>query len=179
MTIMDFPRIADRRFVLNFWKNAMQHMGDREIFSDEAVFTLTDIYDFIPRVRDQQRSGVCRAFGSGTPVYSTGKLEQAIERGYRAYVVTSKTKLDEDDAWWLKHVWRSNVFVQHGADADPADPWFRLACLLSLDLSGAYRHTFLEKLSGCNGVDTVKMLLTCWGMEFGDDFDDCRATESR
>lgn len=100
-----------------------------------AVFTTSDIqYHSWPEL-----------FQAG--LKSTGKLERAIAEGFTIYVVSTRTKLSETDAWWRVHVPDERIFlssenVDGGYVNSPSTitPWERLYDVLGLtpmDLSRA------------------------------------------
>lgn len=63
-----------------------------------AIFTTSDIWKYAPPGNPMER-------------VSTGKLEAAIEQGYKVLVASTRTELGDCDQWWLKLVGIENVFM--------------------------------------------------------------------
>lgn len=69
-----------------------------------AVFTTSEIQQSV--------------FGNHTVLKSTGKLEDAIQQGYTCYVVSTRTKLSDTDAWWRALVPDERIFLTSKEESD-------------------------------------------------------------
>lgn len=51
------------------------------------------------------------AENNGTRYYTTGRLEEALEKGYDVYVLYSDIKLHPQDKWWVGLIDEDHVFL--------------------------------------------------------------------
>lgn len=83
----------------------------------KAIFGTRDIWDYRAQFPGQSPVFVIdepRPRGAKYPIFSTGKLEQAIAEGYDIYVVSIRPGFADVDNWWRRLVPADHVFVNKG-----------------------------------------------------------------
>ncbi len=96
-----------------------------------AVFTTSDIQAHASHVRSWLKEPnrpimgtAVRESGETAEFCSWGKLEEAQAQGYHVYVVTSRSKFNSHDDWWIALVGQENIIQtgydpNHGCANDP------------------------------------------------------------
>ena len=76
-----------------------------------AIFRTTFILDFYPVIPGQSSVYEEKYHGNILKWYSTGKLEEAVARGYEVVVCSFRPILGPQDEWWRRLVSPGNVFL--------------------------------------------------------------------
>lgn len=142
----------------------------RENLDGVAVLTPGAIYDFTPATRNQQRVATCNARGGNTPVYSTGRLEQAVSEQFDVWVVTSRHELEPSDEWWTKLLPSGRVLTLYERSSGLMEPWLILLLTLMYELDpSAWPEE--DELNALAFPDDVQDILARLGVELVEYFE--------
>ena len=78
-------------------------------------FTTSDLHTRWPgkerREAEEPIAHLPRYRGEDRPLWSTGRLEAALAEGATPVIISSRSKLFEHDAWWMKLVDEGNIHL--------------------------------------------------------------------